>query len=45
VAIAVDAGLYQEADAALTALGEGNAGSPVIDALQRDLDARRRGPR
>jgi anti-sigma factor RsiW len=44
VTIAVEAGLYQEAEAALIVLREGNASSPVIDALQQDLNARRRGP-
>ena len=45
VVVAAEAGLYDEAEARLRGLREGNAASPVIDALQRDLAARRRGPR
>ncbi len=45
VVIAAEAGLYQEAEVALMILHEGNSSSRVIEALQRDLEVRRRGLR
>jgi hypothetical protein len=45
VVIAAEAGLYDEADAALQRLAQDNPGSPIVDALRTDLAARRQGRR